>query len=108
MKKEFETVQQKMPGTGFSAYQSYMMNKKIHTIFEDTCDKFKVEQEQVLKNAQVVFNPEVITALTQNSDIMATSSQQHDMIAVNDEQMDKICKMNETISAYFEYIQKHA
>ena len=55
-----------MPGTGFSAYQSYMMNKKIHTIFEDTCNKFKVEQEQVLKNAQVVFNHEVILALTKH------------------------------------------
>ena len=56
----------------------------------------------MLKHAQVVFNPEVITALTKHSDIMATFTQQQDMIAVNGEQLDKIYKMNRTISPYFD------
>ena len=68
------------------------MNKSFHTTFEDACN-----QDDVLKNAQEVCNPDIISSFIC----------QQDMIAVNGEQLDKICKMNGTISAYFEDIFKN-
>ena len=42
-----------------------------------------------------------------HSGLMETFICQQYMITVNDEQLDKICKMNRTISAYFEDIFKN-
>ena len=60
LKREFDTAQQKMSLTGFSVHQSYLMNKYFHATFEDTCKKFKVEQDDVLKKSQEVFNTDVM------------------------------------------------
>ena len=107
LKKEFETLQQNMSQTGCIAYQSYMTNKNFHTCFQNTCNKFKIERDQVVNNARVVFNPEVISALGNHPEIMATFIQQQDMITLNGNQLDKICKMNGTISSHFEDIFKN-
>ena len=60
------------------------MNKKFQTSFKDTCDNFKIKQEEVSNKAQVIFSPEVMSALIEHGgEIMATFIQQQEYIAQN-------------------------
>ena len=108
MKKEFDEVQQKMSTAGSTAYQSYIMNKKFLTSFGDTCEKFKIKQEEVSKKAQVIFSPDVMTTLMEHGgEIMTTFIQQQELIALNGKYFDKVWKTNGILSSRFEDIFKN-
>ena len=100
LKKEFDKAHQKMSTAGSTAYQSYIMNKKILTSFEDTCEKFKTKQDEVSKKAQMIFSPKVMTDLKEHGvATMTTFIEQQELITLNGKYFDKVWEKNEILSS---------